>query len=125
MRMVCKIHRHARLGNVHVQNLVVSSLLDCKVNLKQLYKNNFSIIQYDPDIFPGARVTIPIKGMHASVFLSGKIIISGGKDIADLQNALIQIRNICKPHYRTEKTDVDTDVEHRDITITLQTLKTL
>lgn len=125
MRMVCKIHKNARLRNVHVQNLVASSLFKYKINLKRLHDERMSIVQYDPDIFPGARVTLSTNDMHASVFLSGKLIISGAKNEEDVKEGLREIREICKPYYRTEKTDIDTDVEHRDITITLQSLRGL
>lgn len=125
LKLVCKIHHSAKLKNIAIQNLVASSFLNHKVNLGQLHKDRISIVQYDPDIFPGARITIPLNHIHASVFLSGKLIISGGKSTEDIENALRHVMDICAPFLRTEKHDVDTEVEHRDITITMQSLKNL
>lgn len=123
MRMICKIHPTARLRGVKIQNIVGSGLLNSMVRLRELHQANFSKVQYDPDIFPGARISLSINEMHASVFLSGKVIISGGKNREDMKKSWYEVYEICKHHFRTDKNDLESNVEHRDITITLQSLK--
>ena len=121
-RMVGKIHPTARIRGVKVQNIVASGFLENKMNLTNLYKENYSTVQYDPDIFPGARITLALHGMHATVFLSGKVILSGAKTRGDIHEAWDRMYDMCKPHFRTEKSDTDVTVEHKDITITMQNL---
>lgn len=122
-RMICKLHPHARLRNMSIQNMVGSAFLQKKVRLSDLHRENFSRVQYDPDIFPGARVTLSIGGMHASVFLSGKVIISGAKNREELKNGFIELKDIVSKYLRDEDADAMAVVEHRDITVTMQTLK--
>lgn len=123
MRMICKIHRNARLTNVQIQNIVASGFLDHPVNLLALANDNYKIAQYDPDIFPGARISLKThKGMQALVFLSGKVIVTGAKRRDMTQRAWLETIEIVTPFLRTHEQDTSCNVTHQDVLLTKQAL---
>ena len=124
MRMVCKIHPHARLKNVQVQNIVASGYLDAGVNLLALSQQKYEIVQYDPSIFPGCRISLhSVKSMQSLVFLSGKVIVTGAKTREQVQTAWEETLEIVTPFIRTAEEDIKVVVTHRDLTQTTAALR--
>ena len=73
------------IKNTKVSNLVAHFAVE-PVNLGKIYmsiKDEF-FASYEPELFQALRITI--KGVTVLIFYSGKIIITGAKDIKDIEN---------------------------------------
>lgn len=83
-RIVQKIYKSPRITfkNYIVQNIVGSFKVDYKIDLIAFNISNKNKSFYDPDIFPGLKFR-PYSSSKATVlvFISGKIIVTGVKEI--------------------------------------------
>ncbi len=71
---------------VEVQNIVASSSVGVKVNLDQLALECFNA-EYEPEQFPGLVYRLDDPKTVMLVFRSGKIILTGAKDVKDIKKA--------------------------------------
>lgn len=70
--------------NLKVDNIVATSNLKSTVNLKEIAKNKiFERIKYNPEQFPGLFLKFPVG--TAIIFHSGKFVVVGCKNTADVQ----------------------------------------
>lgn len=71
--------------NLRVCNIVASADVGCPVDLKKLYEASRSetLITYTPETFPGMTIKLREK-LVATVFYSGKFVITGAKNLADI-----------------------------------------
>ncbi|MFH0861823.1 MAG: TATA-box-binding protein [Candidatus Altiarchaeota archaeon] len=72
--------------NVVVQNIVASSSVGVKVNLDQLAIECYNA-EYEPEQFPGLVYRLDEPKSVMLVFRSGKIIITGVKNVKDIKKA--------------------------------------
>ena len=72
--------------HVKVQNIVASSSVGVKVNLDQLAIECFNA-EYEPEQFPGLVYRLDEPKTVMLVFRSGKIIITGAKNVKDIKKA--------------------------------------
>jgi transcription initiation factor TFIID TATA-box-binding protein len=75
--------------NVAVTNMVCSYDLGNKINLnKVVISLSFETIEYEPEQFPGLVYRIPDPKIVALIFSSGKIILTGGKNMDDVEKGV-------------------------------------
>jgi len=75
--------------NVAVTNMVCSYDLGNKINLNKVVMTlSFESIEYEPEQFPGLVYRIPDPKIVVLLFSSGKIILTGGKNMEDVEKGL-------------------------------------
>nr|WP_319537607.1 TATA-box-binding protein [uncultured Methanospirillum sp.] len=75
--------------DVVVTNMVCSYDMGNKINLNKVVMTlSFESIEYEPEQFPGLVYRIPDPKIVALLFSSGKIILTGGKTMDDIQKGL-------------------------------------
>jgi transcription initiation factor TFIID TATA-box-binding protein len=79
--------------NVAVTNMVCSYDLGMKINLnKVVMALSFESIEYEPEQFPGLVYRIPDPKIVALLFSSGKIILTGGIIMEDVERGVTFLR---------------------------------
>ena len=75
--------------NVKVTNIVCSYDMGKPVNLNRIVVTlNLENIEYEPEQFPGLVYRIEEPKIVALIFSSGKIILTGGKNMEDIKSGL-------------------------------------
>lgn len=82
---------------VEVQNIVASSSVGVKVNLDQLAIECFNA-EYEPEQFPGLVYRLDEPKTVMLVFRSGKIIITGAKNVKDIRKAAEKTSEIVREY---------------------------
>lgn len=80
-----------------IQNIVASSSLGFKVNLDVLATECMNT-EYEPEQFPGLVFRLEEPKTVMLVFSSGKIIITGAKDIDSVDEAAVRTREMVKSY---------------------------
>jgi transcription initiation factor TFIID TATA-box-binding protein len=79
--------------DVAVTNMVCSYDLGMKINLnKVVMALSFESIEYEPEQFPGLVYRIPDPKIVALLFSSGKIILTGGVKMEDVERGVTFLR---------------------------------
>ncbi|GAB1861483.1 TATA-box-binding protein [Camponotus japonicus] len=79
-----------------VQNIVATCDVKFPIKLENLYREHSQLCSYEPELYPGLiyRVYIPIKNstliskVVLLIFVNGKVVLTGAKNIDELRNAL-------------------------------------
>ncbi|MFH1056120.1 MAG: TATA-box-binding protein [Candidatus Altiarchaeota archaeon] len=82
---------------IDVQNIVASTSIGVKVNLDQLAINCFNT-EYEPEQFPGLIYRLDDPKTVMLVFRSGKVIITGAKNVKDIQKAAEKTKQMVHEH---------------------------
>lgn len=79
---------------LRVCNMVGTIALGHHINMDKLYQSlqSKTFLSYTPESFPGMKVTIR-GNLVAIVFHTGKVVLTGAKDMLDLEYAAAAIRN--------------------------------
>ena len=79
---------------IHVQNIVSSADLKANLNLNAIAIGlGLEHIEYEPEQFPGLVYRLDDPDVVALLFGSGKLVITGGKQLTDAEEALTVIKN--------------------------------
>jgi transcription initiation factor TFIID TATA-box-binding protein len=80
--------------DIEIQNIVSSGDLDHTLNLNAIAIGlGLEHIEYEPEQFPGLVYRLDDPDVVALLFGSGKLVITGGKQLDDAEQALIVIEN--------------------------------
>ena len=80
--------------NVAITNIVCSYDLGDKINLNKVVMTlNLENIEYEPEQFPGLVYRLDDPKIVALLFSSGKIILTGGKNLEDVKRGLAVLEN--------------------------------
>jgi transcription initiation factor TFIID TATA-box-binding protein len=75
-----------------IQNIVTSADLGAAINLNTIaVRFNLDRVEYEPEQFPGLVCRLENPKVVALLFSSGKLIITGGKELDDSKKDLIKI----------------------------------
>lgn len=90
-----------------VQNIVAHASLgqDCRIN--EVFREQIKLSEYDPELFPGLRFTIPDSTVKCLVFLKGKCIITGAQTERDLRRAWVILKKVLSKHTIARKRSRD------------------
>ncbi len=81
--------RTSAAPDVSIKNMVCSYDTGLFINLSKLIATfNYEKIEYEPEQFPGLVYRIPDPKIVALIFSSGKLILTGGKNIDDVKSAI-------------------------------------
>jgi len=84
--------RTSAAPDVSIKNMVCSYDTGLFINLNKLIITfNYEKIEYEPEQFPGLVYRITDPKIVALIFSSGKIILTGGKNIDDVKSAIDQV----------------------------------
>ncbi|MFH1402703.1 MAG: TATA-box-binding protein [Candidatus Altiarchaeota archaeon] len=78
---------------VEIQNIVASSSIDVKVNLDKLAIECWNT-EYEPEQFPGLVYRLDEPKTVMLIFRSGRMIITGAKNLKDIKKAAEKTRDI-------------------------------
>lgn len=75
--------------DVVVTNIVCSYDMGNKINLNKVVMSlNLETVEYEPEVFPGLVFRIPDPKVVALLFSSGKIILTGGRNMEEVEKGL-------------------------------------
>lgn len=97
-RHICRIDRNARISKIDVQNIVSHSNTGRRVNLIRMSRENSMNINYDPELFPGLRMSLREQNARACVFFQGNIVVTGCKDFDTLFRAWQIVKARVEPY---------------------------
>jgi len=75
----------------NVQNIVASAGVPFPLKLQQLASDHGPYVSYEPTLFPGAVLRVENPKVVFLLFRSGKVVITGAKDISHIKNAFLCI----------------------------------
>ncbi len=75
----------------HIQNIVASVGVPFPLKLNQLAQDHGPYVSYEPTLFPGAVLRVENPKVVFLIFRSGKVVITGAKDIDQIKNAFLCI----------------------------------
>ena len=75
----------------HIQNIVASAGVPFPLKLHQLASDHGPYVSYEPTLFPGAVLRVENPKVVFLLFRSGKVVITGAKDIEQIRNAFLCI----------------------------------
>lgn len=73
----------------HIQNIVASVGVPYPLKLNQLAEDHGPYVSYEPTLFPGAVLRVENPKVVFLIFRSGKVVITGAKDIEQIKNAFL------------------------------------
>ena len=76
------------LSNFQIKNVVGSFNCGKKINLQKLNTALHPLSSYEPELFPGVTVRVKEPKVTLVIFNSGKLFLTGGKNIGELKAAL-------------------------------------
>lgn len=102
--LLIKSGYHSTICDLKICNVVGSGSLNSNLDLISLAKTYKKYVEYEPELFPGARLCFPgIKGT-AILFHTGKIIVTGLKSESDMRkfyNRVVLLIEIFKRPFHT------------------------
>jgi transcription initiation factor TFIID TATA-box-binding protein len=97
-----------------IMNIMATIDLGIPIRLESLHtkrlegENAVRMSTYEPELFPGLIYLMPHRGLTLLVFVSGKITITGAKDVKDVNESLDEIRDLVWPFRKgTREQDAD------------------
>lgn len=102
---VCK-HDLFRVVKTQVQNIVGNAIIPLKkgqiLDLKRLYDERNTTCTWQPNMFPGLVMREDNCPVVLLLFLSGRVVITGGKKEEDIENGWKMLWPIIKQYITTE-----------------------
>ncbi|KAK3288667.1 hypothetical protein CYMTET_3885 [Cymbomonas tetramitiformis] len=102
-RHICGVDRAAKISNIRVQNIVSHTNIGKRVNLIKMSKENSMNISYDPELFPGLRMSLREQNARACVFFQGNIVVTGCKDFDTLFRVWQIVKARIDPYVETSE----------------------
>ena len=95
-RIIQKIGFEAEFSEFTIQNLVASCDVKFPIRLEGLVLKHFNFASYEPEIFPGLIYRMIKPKVALLIFVSGKLVLTGAKTIADIHSAYEKIYPVLK-----------------------------
>ncbi|KAL3318128.1 TATA-binding protein [Cichlidogyrus casuarinus] len=97
-RILQKLGFSVQFYNYKVENLVALADLRFPIRLEGVLMANEHLTQYEPEVFPGLVFRILKPKITVIIFVSGKILFTGGKSIDSINEAFNSIVPVLKNH---------------------------
>ncbi|KAK3246099.1 hypothetical protein CYMTET_44320 [Cymbomonas tetramitiformis] len=97
-RQVCKITRTARISDISVQNIVSHTNMKRRVDLLKMAKENGLNTNYDPELFPGLRMSLQEQNARACIFFQGNVVVTGCKNFETLARVWSIVKKRTEPY---------------------------
>ena len=115
----------AKVTHQKIQNIVSVGHFCHPVRVADMSRDFHLDTQYEPELFPGLRMSINEPRMKALLFLEGRVVLTGAKTRDDIVKAWAIISEAVLPYLRTSLRDKETEVRHCNITQTATANKRL
>ena len=89
-----------------VQNVVASVEVDFPIKLVELAEDHGPFLSYEPDLFPVAVLRVQNPAIVLLIFRSGKIVITGARDVNQIKRAF---RAVYEPFILAYRDDEDSN----------------
>lgn len=96
------MYNDIKLKQVHVQNIVTHKDYDGALDLSRMATDDALVVNYNPELFPGLRLSLRAANARATVFFQGKVIVTGCRSKEDVRDAWEEV------HRRIDKYRVET-----------------
>jgi transcription initiation factor TFIID TATA-box-binding protein len=90
-RMIQKVGFNTKFKDFKVQNFVASCSVGFHVRLEGLNLANFAFSSYEPEIFPGLVYKIASTRTTLLVFMNGKVVITGVKELEKVYESFARV----------------------------------
>lgn len=84
-------HINVSFQGFRIQNIVASVGVPYPLKLHELAKDHGPYVSYEPSLFPGAVLRVQNPKVVFLLFRSGKIVVTGAKEIASIRKAFLCI----------------------------------
>ena len=91
---ICRLLGSTCFSEYKIHNVVGSGCVGHCIDLIGLANTHKHIVQYESEIFPGAKIKYPNSKATALIFTSGKIIVTGLKNEAEVHAFYNKILNL-------------------------------
>jgi transcription initiation factor TFIID TATA-box-binding protein len=81
----------AKANEIHVQNIVGKAKTGLQFDLGKLPQSNLLDVSYDPDVFPGAIISVPNVDGKVILFKNGSLSFVGFKDFNIIKDTINEI----------------------------------
>ncbi|GIY99969.1 TATA-box-binding protein [Caerostris extrusa] len=78
-RLIQKLGFDVKFIDFKIQNMVASCDVKFPINIEQLYCSHCQFSSYEPELFPGLIYRLVKPRIVVLIFVSGKIVLTGGK----------------------------------------------
>ncbi|OAF70120.1 TATA sequence-binding protein, partial [Intoshia linei] len=95
-RIIQKLGFEAKFKEFKVQNIVASGNVMCPIRLEGLCYAHSQFCSYEPELFPGLVYRMLKPRIVILIFVSGKLVLTGGKFVDEIYEAFDIIAPICK-----------------------------
>lgn len=107
--------------NFSIQNIVASVAVPYPLKLAQLSQEHGPYVSYEPALFPGAVLRVQNPNVVFLLFRSGKIVVTGAKDIQCIKDAF---KCVYEPFVWTYRDTDDLDTSSSTYRVTLKRKRT-
>lgn len=80
-------YKNVKLRNFEIHNTMASCDVQFSISLSGFFKKHMMFSSYEPELFPGLKYYMKRPKVVFSIFISGKIVMSGAKTRNDIYNA--------------------------------------
>jgi TATA-box binding protein (TBP) (component of TFIID and TFIIIB) len=100
--MLKQVHPSLRIVEQNIQNIVSSASLGSCVAVDQMAKKFCISSHYDPELFPGLRLSLEKPTVKILLFVKGRVVITGGRSRDDIATAWRVLRGCVEPFLVSE-----------------------
>ncbi|CAM9415986.1 unnamed protein product [Discosporangium mesarthrocarpum] len=91
-KIIEKLGNDVQLSDFAIQNMVATTDVKFPLRLEGLVASSHSqFCSYEPELFPGLIYRLAQPKVCLLIFVSGKVVLTGGKSIANLREAFIEM----------------------------------
>eukprot|EP00854_Cymbomonas_tetramitiformis_P017913 gene17913-21328_t len=105
---VARMCANVKLMDVRVQNIVTHTKLPGKLDLNRMYSENALFTNYNPELFPGLRMSLQEQNARASLFFQGNVIVTGCNTFGAVEKMWNVVEERSKPYLNDSSKSVDT-----------------
>ncbi|KAK3255112.1 hypothetical protein CYMTET_35739 [Cymbomonas tetramitiformis] len=116
---LCVISPGVKLSAYKVQNIVTHTNVKGRIDILRMSMENGLVTNYDPELFPGLRMSLREQNARASVFFQGNIVVTGCNDFAALQRTWETVKQRVEPYLTRDRSDASpnrSDIEDASTT---------
>jgi len=84
-------HHNVYCNELKIHNIVASHCIPFRINMEKFafhFRDLFYKFHYEPELFPGSTMLIPNFGVTVLTFGSGKMVLTGGKTLENIQDTM-------------------------------------
>ncbi|KFB39418.1 TATA-box-binding protein [Anopheles sinensis] len=98
VRIIQKLGNNVKFLDFKVQNLVATADLRFPIRLENLNQNHGQFSSYEPELFPGLIYRMVHPRVVLLIFVNGKIVFTGAKNVREINESLENIYPILQSY---------------------------